>query len=71
MTADELDAVRDALGLLRAVHDGSKDGIAAMRDNLAAPAVTAVVLAEMLDGAMDAHGDRIEALNAWQRAAGI
>jgi hypothetical protein len=71
VTELDLEAVRDALALLRAVHAEDEDGIEAVARNMADPPMTAVVLAEMLSGAMDAGGDRLAVIDAWQRQAGL
>jgi hypothetical protein len=71
VTPDPLDALRDALALLRAVHDRDADGLEAVAGNLACATATAVYLAEMLDAAMTAGGDRIKVLDEWQRRSGL
>jgi len=70
MTPDDLDAIRDALALLRAVHAGDAVGIDVVLAEADLEHV-AVILAEMLAGAMDAGGDRLAVIDAWQRSAGL
>jgi len=68
---DPFDPLRDALALLRAVRARDEQALEAVAGNLACATATAVYLAEMLDAAMDAGGDRMAVLDAWQRRTGL
>lgn len=65
------DVLRDALALLRADAADDAEGSQIVAENLADPAATARALAHVLRVHMDAYGDRVLLMDAWQRGAGL
>jgi hypothetical protein len=68
MTPEEVaeDATRDALAMCRAIARGDEEGLAAVRDNLAHPGLTALLLREW-----EQTGCSIESIERWASAAGL
>jgi hypothetical protein len=62
LRAESIDALRDARALLAAVHAGDDEAAGIVRDNLADPAATAVIMAEICEACCAALGLRILAV---------